>query len=65
MGLTAIDWRFWFRLPVMGQPGYGSCFSGDVNFGYEFPTSGDCANNGGGPRNTFDDTYGENVATLD
>ena len=56
-GIDSIDWNFGFaaRNGAIDM----DVLLGDVNFGYEFIS--ETASNGGGPRNTFDDTYGENM----
>ena len=56
-GVDAVDWNFGFasRNGAIDM----DVLLGDVQFGYEFIS--ETASNGGGPRNTFDDTYGQNV----
>jgi len=55
--VDSVDWNFGFaaRNGAIDM----DVLLGDISFGYEFTS--ETADNGGGPRNTFDDTYGENV----
>jgi hypothetical protein len=56
-GVDAVDWNFGFAARNGGMD--MDVLLGDISFGYEFVPED--VNIGGGPRNTFDDTYSDNL----
>lgn len=56
-GVDAVDWNFGFAARNGGID--MDVLLGDISFGYEFVPED--VNIGGGPRNTFDDTYSDNL----